>query len=136
MRSTNDALTLLGIALGMLACVATSYDDTGSPCARSSECRTSVTDGDPLACCEGTCVDTAYDEQNCGGCGIRCAAGERCVAFTCQASDPGDAGAALRGPAVEALESLDPVVASTPPEAARPLPAPPALPGRPGAVAR
>jgi hypothetical protein len=32
----------------------------------------------PVACCSGACVDTGTDKNNCGGCGVACAAGYTC----------------------------------------------------------
>ncbi len=36
--------------------------------------------------CGGACVDTASSAEHCGGCGIRCAAGEVCNAGMCESS--------------------------------------------------
>jgi hypothetical protein len=33
--------------------------------------------------CGGACVDTLFDELNCGGCGMACAAGETCNRGIC-----------------------------------------------------
>lgn len=35
------------------------------------------------ACCSGLCVNLADDEDNCGGCGVSCAAGEFCLDGSC-----------------------------------------------------
>jgi hypothetical protein len=35
-------------------------------------------------CCGNKCVDTKTDDQNCGGCGNPCAAGESCVDGACR----------------------------------------------------
>jgi hypothetical protein len=40
--------------------------------------------------CAGACVDTASDENNCGGCNRRCGTGQTCVAGACQAVRPGE----------------------------------------------
>ena len=37
--------------------------------------------------CNGTCVDTAVDDANCGGCDRACANGTHCAAGTCVAAD-------------------------------------------------
>jgi len=47
--------------------------DTGPP----GMCPGTLTD------CSGTCVDTRYDPNNCGGCGIACTDGELCNEGTC-----------------------------------------------------
>ncbi len=70
---------------------------------------------EPLAECDGTCVDPLLDGVNCGGCGIECGAGEACTNGECRcrpgrtrcggacvdtASDPehcGDCGEACTG---------------------------------------
>jgi hypothetical protein len=36
-----------------------------------------------LALCNGACVDTSGDGQNCGGCGMRCGAGMKCAGGKC-----------------------------------------------------
>jgi hypothetical protein len=38
-------------------------------------------------CCTGSCVDTAVDELNCGGCGRACGDGQVCCAGACVGSD-------------------------------------------------
>ena len=42
----------------------------------------------PLARCEGTCVATASDPDNCGACGTKCTTGEFCVAGACKTTCP------------------------------------------------
>lgn len=37
--------------------------------------------------CQKTCVNTNTDEQHCGGCGNRCASGERCLHGSCFSDD-------------------------------------------------
>jgi hypothetical protein len=49
-------------------CVATKKPD-GTTCGSSAGAR----------CCAGACADISADENNCGGCGLKCAAG-----FTCE----------------------------------------------------
>lgn len=52
-----------------------------------SEAEAAKTDCCPQAAptlCNLTCTDTIYDEQNCGGCGVTCAAGERCYKSACE----------------------------------------------------
>jgi hypothetical protein len=39
---------------------------------------------DGLTNCDGTCVDTATDETNCGTCGDTCLAGQTCVNGACE----------------------------------------------------
>ena len=38
--------------------------------------------------CSGVCVDTRSDRENCGGCDVRCAAGQACAWGSCQLSCP------------------------------------------------
>lgn len=38
--------------------------------------------------CGGVCVDTSFDNENCGGCGITCGAGEFCSDSVCTADAP------------------------------------------------
>ncbi len=42
--------------------------------------------------CNGTCVDTIVDANNCGGCGIICNLGEECRAGNCIAGQSCDDG--------------------------------------------
>ncbi len=44
--------------------------------------------GAPLILCGGSCVDTSYDNGNCGGCSIFCAGDETCVGGICEPSQP------------------------------------------------
>jgi hypothetical protein len=49
-------------------------------------------------CCGGACIDVAGDRENCGGCGMACAAGDVCVAGGCRrASACGPGGLCARG---------------------------------------
>jgi hypothetical protein len=43
-----------------------------------------------MTSCGLRCVDLRSDDGECGGCGIACGAGERCVNFSCYAHDCGD----------------------------------------------
>jgi hypothetical protein len=46
-------------------------------------------------CCDGHCVDTTANAQNCGSCGTKCADGETCSSATCRcAGGPACAGTA------------------------------------------
>jgi hypothetical protein len=38
-----------------------------------------------LTCCGGSCVSTASDAKNCGGCGKACGAGQACIGSACAA---------------------------------------------------
>lgn len=40
--------------------------------------------------CGATCADTLTDENHCGGCNLRCAAGQTCSGGTCQTLRPGE----------------------------------------------
>ncbi len=42
----------------------------------------------PLTPCGGICVDTSYNNGNCGGCGIICLPDETCVGSICEPSQP------------------------------------------------
>jgi hypothetical protein len=55
----------------------------GRACATSDECSW-WQDRDPQRpCCAGQCTNLRSDVQNCGGCGIRCAADEMCAHGVC-----------------------------------------------------
>ena len=43
----------------------------------------SDTVGDKNACCDGACVNTQIDYNNCGACGVQCNKGEECNAGVC-----------------------------------------------------
>jgi hypothetical protein len=49
-----------------------------TPCTMDAECP-------GQACCTGACVPTVSDRNNCGGCGMICAATETCTAGACTA---------------------------------------------------
>ena len=38
----------------------------------------------PLELCDGGCIDFAFDEDNCGACGLTCDAGEACISGVCE----------------------------------------------------
>lgn len=68
--------TLLGAVAALLAGSRFPADDAAAR-RRKRKCR-----GGLVKCASG-CVDLASDPNNCGGCGIVCAAGESCEAGTC-----------------------------------------------------
>lgn len=39
-------------------------------------------------CCDNTCVDGQFDRENCGACGVQCAAEEICADGLCRTCDP------------------------------------------------
>ena len=53
--------------------------DEGLECGESG-----VLDCGSLTECSGICVDTSIDVNNCGGCGVVCAAGEVCFSGMCE----------------------------------------------------
>lgn len=63
--------------------------DSGSPDAGSPDAGDAGEDAETPPCgiyqsrCAGVCIVTAVDPANCGGCGLRCASGEACVAGRC-----------------------------------------------------
>jgi len=69
-RSLALSLAAVAAAVALAACT----DDrmTAPPCATSFE-----------RSCDGVCVPIATDANNCGGCGIRCAAGQLCRVGSC-----------------------------------------------------
>ena len=74
---TMRAMSLFGIlamvaTLGLTAC-------PGDPGQGGPNCLETEID------CEGVCIDTARDIDNCGACGTRCGAGYSCEAGTCTA---------------------------------------------------
>ncbi|WP_437736624.1 MXAN_6577-like cysteine-rich protein [Sorangium sp. So ce1335] len=72
--------TLLWLAAAVLASVASCSDGgitTPPTCAA------------PLASCDDVCVDTSYDHDHCGGCGIACEDGQTCVEGACVGCDDG-----------------------------------------------
>ncbi len=60
-----------------------STGDSGTASTESGAIFETECDGG-IARCSGVCTDTNTDEANCGMCGTACAAGERCVAGTCE----------------------------------------------------
>jgi hypothetical protein len=59
----------------------TDADCPGGTCQGDGTC--SCPSSRPHRCPDGTCVDTGYDPNNCGGCGVRCRSGESCCAGAC-----------------------------------------------------
>jgi Stigma-specific protein, Stig1 len=55
----------------------------GRACATSDECSWWQERDPNVPCCGGECTNTRYDVQNCGGCGVRCAANEMCAHGAC-----------------------------------------------------
>ncbi len=48
-----------------------------------AECPCSVGSCGTLTCCNGGCVDTTSDPNNCSGCGITCPLGQSCASGSC-----------------------------------------------------
>ncbi len=66
-----------GLACLERQCLATTCTSgtAGQPCEQG--------DGGQGACCGTSCLDTAADPNNCGGCGVKCASVEVCVQGSC-----------------------------------------------------
>jgi hypothetical protein len=75
---TRVALARIGIAVGALACMATSYADEGGSCTVDENC------GGGWLCCEGVCIDPEWHQDHCGGCGMSCATGATCTEASCR----------------------------------------------------
>jgi len=78
---------------GGATCGATEVCCNGS-CADAASCGTCMEDCamSGRECCTGACVDTQGDENNCGGCGVECAAGQVCCGGSCVGSDASHCG--------------------------------------------
>lgn len=63
-----------------------------APTDASSEASSDAGTSDAIACahpCNGACVDTAFDRNNCGACGNACTASQFCNGGVCAAHDAG-----------------------------------------------
>jgi hypothetical protein len=61
----------------------TCVDGTCSSLDAAGECETIDDCDEGTDCCEGSCVDTTTDRQNCGACGATCAEGTECCDGRC-----------------------------------------------------
>src|SRR5688572_18862229 len=71
--------TLLWLAAAMVAAAA-SCSDSPPPPSAGPACSGS------LSRCDGACVDTRNDPENCGDCSTACASGQACLDSACVAS--------------------------------------------------
>lgn len=78
---------MLAIALtGMVGCrdSAPRASERALGCRRASDCGLEPT----WRCCSGTCKNSAYDDANCGACGVVCAVDKYCNQSACICSPP------------------------------------------------
>jgi hypothetical protein len=80
MKFTSRTLPLFALVFS-IACAG----NEGAPC--DPECAS-----DMQTCCDGACVFTDYDFNNCGMCGRACSAGQTCREGSCTAATNNDSG--------------------------------------------
>jgi hypothetical protein len=61
----------------------TNMPDTNMPDTWVAPCSASNPCGGSLSCCNGKCVDTTLDPQNCGSCGNACTTSQFCTGTSC-----------------------------------------------------
>jgi len=105
---TRMALTRIGIAVGAVACMATSYADEAGTCSRDGDCESG------WICCDSLCVDPDWHSDYCGGCGIQCSSVAICNEGTCERDGSTEADLGLdfqmslpEGVAVEPPQALE-----------------------------
>ncbi len=99
---TRVALAKVGIAFGLVACMATSSADEAGSCTVDADC------GSSWLCCDGTCIDPEWHDDHCGGCDLACPAATYCQQAECESTTESELDPELdvRPALVEEIEAL------------------------------
>src|SRR5262245_5845694 len=84
MKTARVLLFGLGLAIAAVACAGGTSSNPGTAGTNGAAGTTPITcSSSNQTVCSGQCVDTSSDMNNCGSCGIPCAAGRTCQSGLC-----------------------------------------------------